>query len=94
MSRLRKDPIVGRWIIISTSRPKNPQDYHIEEPPDDVKPAECPFCGGNEALTPREIAAYHPEDARDWWVRVIPSKYPVLQIEGVSNGKAAASMTG
>jgi len=45
MSRLRKDPIVGRWIIISTERTKTPQDYHTEEPEDDVSPAECPFCG-------------------------------------------------
>ena len=82
MSRLRKDPIVGRWIIISTSRPKKPQDYHIEEPPDDVTAAECPFCGGNEARTPREIASYRPDDARNWLVRVIPSKFPVLQVEG------------
>jgi UDPglucose--hexose-1-phosphate uridylyltransferase len=86
MSRLRKDPIVGRWIIISTSRPKKPQDYHFEEPVDDVTPAECPFCGGNEGKTPHEVAAFRPEPSREnepgWWVRVIPSKFPVLQVEG------------
>jgi UDPglucose--hexose-1-phosphate uridylyltransferase len=86
MSLLRKDPIVGRWIIISTSRPKRPQDYHVDEPEEDVSPAECPFCGGNESKTPHEIASFRAEDtkpdAKGWWVRVIPSKYPVLQIEG------------
>ena len=61
MSRLRKDPIVGRWIIISTERPKKPQDYSFEEPIDDVTPAECPFCSGNEAKTPPEIASFRAE---------------------------------
>ncbi len=86
MSRLRKDPIVGRWIIISTERPKKPEDYHTEEPEDDVTPAECPFCGGNENKTPHEIASFRAEktepDATGWWVRVIPSKFPVLHVEG------------
>ena len=61
MSRLRKDPIVGRWIIISTDRPKNPEEYSFEEPVDDVTPAECPFCRGNEAKTPKEIASFRAE---------------------------------
>ncbi len=86
MSRLRKDPIVGRWIIISTERPKKPEDYAFEEPVDDVTPAECPFCGGNEAKTPPEIASFRTEksapNTEGWWVRVIPSKFPVLHIEG------------
>jgi UDPglucose--hexose-1-phosphate uridylyltransferase len=86
MSRLRKDPIVGRWIIISTERPKKPEDYFHEEPEDDVTPAECPFCSGNEAKTPPEIAVFRPETTKPnspgWWVRVIPSKFPVLKVEG------------
>jgi UDPglucose--hexose-1-phosphate uridylyltransferase len=86
MSRLRKDPIVGRWIIVSTERPKKPEEYSFEEPPDDVTPAECPFCGGNESKTPKEIAAFRPDkglpNTTGWWVRVIPNKFPVLHIEG------------
>jgi UDPglucose--hexose-1-phosphate uridylyltransferase len=86
MSRLRKDPIVGRWIIVSTERSKKPEEYSFEEPPDDMTPAECPFCGGNEAKTPPEIASFRPEktlpNTPGWWLRVIPSKYPVLHIEG------------
>lgn len=86
MSRLRKDPVVGRWIIISTERPKTARDYTHHEPDDDVTPAECPFCAGNESKTPPEIAAFRPPGGRsnssDWWVRVIPSKFPVLTVEG------------
>lgn len=86
MSRLRKDPVVGRWIIISTERSKKPEDYTFEEQGEDVGPAGCPFCGGNESKTPPEIASFRPEKTSanqpGWWVRVIPSKFPVLHIEG------------
>lgn len=86
MSRLRKDPILGRWIIVSTARPKKPEEYTFEEHEDDLNPADCPFCGGNESKTPSEIMAFRPEkkpaNSPDWSVRVIPSKYPVLHVEG------------
>ncbi len=86
MSRLRKDPIVGRWIIVANDRPKKPEEYLFEEPADDVTPAECPFCSGNESKTPPEIAAFRAEktqpNSTGWWVRVIPSKFPVLHVEG------------
>lgn len=86
MSRLRKDPIVGRWIIISSEPLKKPEDYSFVEPDDDVTPQECPLCGGNEAKTPPEITAFRPQgslpNTSGWWVRVIPSKFPALHIEG------------
>lgn len=86
MSKLRKDPIVGRWIIISTEPFKRPEDYSFEEHEDDITPSECPLCPGNESKTPPEIAAFRPEGSRPnttgWWVRVIPSKFPALHIEG------------
>jgi UDPglucose--hexose-1-phosphate uridylyltransferase len=86
MSRLRKDPIVGRWIIVNTERPKKPEDFSFEERGDDISAAQCPFCGGNENKTPPEIASFRAEkslpNTKDWWVRIIPSKFPVLQIEG------------
>jgi UDPglucose--hexose-1-phosphate uridylyltransferase len=86
MSRLRKDPIVGRWIIISNEHSKKPHEYAFTEPPDTVTPAECPFCSGNEAKTPPEIASFRAEktlpNTSGWWLRVIPSKFPVLHVEG------------
>lgn len=86
MSWLRKDPVVGRWIIVSKERPRRPEDYVFEEPPDDVTPAECPLCAGNESKTPPEISAFRPEgsppNAKGWWTRTIPSKFPVLSVEG------------
>jgi len=40
----------------------------------------CPFCSGNENLTPPEIYADRP-DGGDWQVRVVPNKFPALRIE-------------
>lgn len=84
MPELRKDPIVGRWVIIATERGARPSDFKIERPSPNGKV--CPFCPGNESITPPEIIACRPkESAKDgagWSVRVIPNKFPALRIEG------------
>ena len=30
MPELRKDPVTGRWVIISTDRQKRPNDFRLE----------------------------------------------------------------
>jgi len=87
MSLLRKDPIVGRWIIISTERPKRPEDYNVlEEPEGHAGPEDCPFCAGNESKTPPEISSFRAEKTKPntpgWWIRTIPSADPFLNSEG------------
>ncbi len=84
MPELRKDPIVGRWVIISTDRAKRPADFVRE--PVQKKSGFCPFCAGNENKTPSEVLAYRPNgagrDGSGWTVRVVPNKFPALGIEG------------
>lgn len=50
----------------------------------DVEP--CPFCAGNESLTPPEVLAYRPDggaaDSSGWDVRVVPNKFPALERGG------------
>ena len=58
MPELRKDPIIGRWVIISTDRAKRPSDFTRE--PVKMKGGFCPFCYGNESKTPPEVLAYRP----------------------------------
>jgi UDPglucose--hexose-1-phosphate uridylyltransferase len=91
---LRKDPIVGRWVIISTDRARRPTDFVRE--PVKIKGGFCPFCYGNESKTPPEILAYRPsanggtaqKDSPGWTVRVVPNKFPALGIEGNLNKQA------
>lgn len=84
MPELRKDPIVGRWVIISKERGKRPSDFVIEK--ELTKGGFCPLCPGNENTTPKEVLAYgrnHTEsNTPGWSVRVVPNKYPALMIEG------------
>jgi UDPglucose--hexose-1-phosphate uridylyltransferase len=85
MPDLRRDPIVGRWVIIATERARRPTD-HPPAPPA-VPGRLCPFCPGHEDKTPREVyAAGRPPhaaaDAPGWKVRVVPNRFPALKIEG------------
>ena len=84
MPELRKDPIVGRWVIISTDRAKRPTDFLREAVK--IRGGFCPFCYGNESKTPPEILAYGrnggPRNTPGWSVRVVPNKFPALGIEG------------
>ncbi len=84
MPELRKDPVIGRWIIISTERGKRPTDFIIQK--DETKNGFCPLCPGNENTTPPEVLSYgHPQPSPNkpgWTLRVVPNKYPALIIEG------------
>ncbi|MBN2071272.1 MAG: galactose-1-phosphate uridylyltransferase [Candidatus Krumholzibacteriota bacterium] len=84
MPELRKSPILERWVIISTERGKRPDDFKREKRP--LKGGFCPFCNGNEDKTPKEVLAYRtPQslpDKEGWTIRVVPNKFPALQIEG------------
>jgi UDPglucose--hexose-1-phosphate uridylyltransferase len=84
MPEFRRDPVIGRWVIISTERSRRPGDFnHVRESQGSVP---CPFCPGNEEKTPPEILAFGDSgrgpNQPGWWVRVIPNKYPALRIEG------------
>jgi UDPglucose--hexose-1-phosphate uridylyltransferase len=84
MSELRRDPIVGRWVIVDTDHPSAPADYEHE--PHNWKSGVCPFCYGNEMMTPPEVDSvrdvHTQPNTPGWQVRVVPNKFPALQIEG------------
>jgi UDPglucose--hexose-1-phosphate uridylyltransferase len=84
MPELRKDPVLGRWIIISKERRKRPTDFPIE--PSRGNGGFCPLCPGNENFTPPEVFAFRApgfeKDGPGWQVRVVPNKFPALVIEG------------
>ena len=85
MPELRKDPVTGRWVIIATDRSKRPSDF-VRERVEIKGSSFCPFCYHHESKTPPEILAYRPDgSARNspgWTLRVVPSKFPTLGIEG------------
>jgi UDPglucose--hexose-1-phosphate uridylyltransferase len=84
MPELRKDPIIGRWVIIATERGKRPHDFVVEE--EVVKGGFCPFCPGNEHTTPPEIFAFRDPGTQPntpgWQLRVVNNKFPALILQG------------
>lgn len=85
MPELRRDPITGRWVIISTDRARRPSDF-IRESVEIRGSRNCPFCPGAEGKTPPEILAYGrsngSRDTPGWSLRVVSNKFPALGIEG------------
>jgi len=83
MTELRKDPIIDNWAIVSTERGRRPLDYKIKT--EGKKKDSCVFCEGNEGETPPEVFAFREkgttENKPGWKVRVVPNKYPALQME-------------
>ncbi|HEX9309120.1 MAG TPA: DUF4931 domain-containing protein [Anaeromyxobacter sp.] len=85
MPELRRDPIVGRWVIIATERAQRPTD--LQRCPPAPQPALCPFCPGHEDKTPREVYVAGrlpsaPPNGPGWKVRAVPNRFPALKIEG------------
>ena len=84
MPELRKDPITGRWVIISTDRARRPTDFR-QESVVITGTRFCPFCPGHEDKTPPEVLVYRTEGLRGnsrWSLRVVPNKFPALRVEG------------
>jgi UDPglucose--hexose-1-phosphate uridylyltransferase len=71
------------WVLITADHPKGPSDYLPFKPP--YQPQEgtgvCPFCPGNEAMTPKETFSLSRKGG-GWSVRVVPNKFPFFHIEG------------
>jgi len=84
MPELRQDPATREWVIIATDRAKRPEDFASKEqaPALPVHKDDCPFCAGNESMTPPEIWALRPGGGETggagWTVRVVPNKFSAL----------------
>ncbi len=82
MPEFRKDPITDRWVVIATERARRPLGHGSEA----ANGTPCPFCAGNENLTPPEVLVLRDPNghasAPNWTVRVVPNKYPALVPDG------------
>ena len=83
MAELRREPITKMWVVITTDHPKKPSDYLPFKPLYRLQESEgpCPFCPGNERMTPRETF-FVGREGGGWAVRVVPNKFPFFHIEG------------
>jgi UDPglucose--hexose-1-phosphate uridylyltransferase len=85
MPELRKDPITGRWVVVSTERQKRPNDFLLQKATV-IGREHCPFCPGHESMTPPEVLAYRQDGSSangpGWDLRVVPNRFPALRVEG------------
>lgn len=77
MPELRKDPVIGRWVIIATERARRPGVF-IESQKNTFDPGPCAFCDNKE----REIFSVRPHSGADWRVKVVESGTPLLNCQG------------
>jgi len=78
---LRQDPLSGCWVAITVGRAARPEAFLADAGP--VRgPLGCPFCAGNEHMTPPEVWADREPgsdpDGPGWRVRVVPNKFPAF----------------
>jgi len=84
VSELRRDPVTGRWVIVSKERETRPNDFQFERA-HILGREHCPFCPGHESFTPPEVWALRQgsdPNGSGWSVRVVPNKFPALKVEG------------
>lgn len=87
MPELRSDRLTDTWVILAEERQARPLEFRLRTEPAEPgrRPAVCPFCPGNEALTPPESFALRDAGEADgpgWRVRVVPNKFPALGPSG------------
>lgn len=77
LPEFRRNPLTGDWVLYAAERAARPNDFRVESGTGD-----CPFCPGNEGLTPPEILAGRPDgsppNSPDWRWRIFANKFPAL----------------
>ena len=70
MVETRIDAETGDWKIIAPRRASRPVDHP-------GTPAGCPFCWGNESMTPPEVLRI-PTGSDAWQIRVVPNLFALV----------------
>ncbi len=84
MPEMRQNRFTKEWVVIATERAKRPEELKTKRT--DVKPLPkysptCPFCPGNEQMSPNEIMRLNGPDG-SWRCKVVPNKFAALSREG------------
>jgi len=86
LKEIRMDPVnPTESVLVSTARSQRPQRREEPAPRDTRAHVEtCPFCVGNEHMTPPEIVSYALENS--WDIRIVENLYPVLSDDRLGEG--------
>ncbi len=88
-NEMRRDYLLDRWVVIAIKRKRRPTDFVRET--EEKRVGVCPFCPGNEHMTPPAVLVYLPfnngikrdrdYDAfrhKNWLIRCVPNLYPAF----------------
>ena len=80
MPELRQNFATKEWVVIATERARRPEEMakHAQRPAPAAFVPNCPFCPGNEGLTPPEVLRVPVTPSLPWHVRVVPNKFAAL----------------
>ncbi|MEM3673008.1 MAG: galactose-1-phosphate uridylyltransferase [Candidatus Bathyarchaeia archaeon] len=89
-NELRKDYLLDRWVVIATERSRRPTDFAKKEITQ-TRTGVCPFCPGNEHMTPPAVLVYLESDGKiektkdengfrheNWVIRCFPNLFPAF----------------
>jgi UDPglucose--hexose-1-phosphate uridylyltransferase len=80
MPEFRQNMVSKEWVIIATERAKRPSDLVQKGEGKNPLPPhkkDCPFCPGNESMTPPPLFSIERDGV--WSLRVVPNKFAALQ---------------
>jgi len=90
MSDIRYDLLDDKYVIIAPERLHRPESMAWSKNKKESRI--CPFCEGNEEMTPPEIYAIREKkstpDEKGWKTRVVPNLYKAVQIEAPHNSRS------
>lgn len=83
---MRRHYFLDEYTIIAAERGKRPSDFKHGGTGERSDPKTCPFCPGNEEMTPPAVAAYTDdgvkpdgeERVKNWWARSFLNLYPAV----------------
>lgn len=78
LREIRINPIIpSESVLVATARGMRPKKAEQSAPRDTRDHVDsCPFCSGNESMTPPAIVAL--PDKKNWQVRIVENLFPVL----------------
>lgn len=79
--RVLTDDLSGRTVVVAPGRAGRPDDAALATragpAAGDGPRSWCPFCAGNEELTPPDLLRAPADRAVPWHARIVPNRYPV-----------------
>jgi UDPglucose--hexose-1-phosphate uridylyltransferase len=80
VSEIRQDPTTEEWVIVARERAKRPNEFTHQQTKRELPDfsSSCPFCPGNESMTPPQTLLYQKQDGNGWQVRAFANKFAAL----------------